>query len=299
MTGLLIVKSVRILFVAFVSVAFTACAQIGLRAVNATTVFGDYSRKVDIAYGQLPAQRLDVYKPTQQAAAPIVIFIHGGGWNSGDKSDYRFVGATLAEQGFVAVTINYRLYPSVKFPNFVDDAALAVSYVRAHASEWGGDPNKIYLLGHSAGAHIAAMLALDNEYLQHAGGDSHWLRGVIGLAGPYDFIPFSFDYMHDVFGPEANYPRSQPVNFARADAPPLLLLHGLDDTTVKPRNTISLTAAMLQQGGKVTSRYYTGVNHLDIIAALWLPAYGRAPVLAEVKKFIEDNDATEFSATNP
>lgn len=278
----------RALTAGVVGLWLSACTQISLLAVNVPALFGDYRRATDIAYGELPAQRLDVYMPPAANARPVVIFLHGGGWDSGDKNQYRFIGATLAEQNWIGVTINYRLYPDVKFPAFVDDAALAVQYVRAHAREWGGDPQQIYLLAHSAGAHIAMTLALDPEFLQARGGDGSWLRGVIGLAGPYDFIPFSYDYMYDLFGPEASYPRSQPVNFARADAPALLLLHGLADKSVLPRNTINLTAAMQRVGGHVQTKYYEGVGHTDIIAALSKPARGRAPVLADMKAFIED-----------
>jgi acetyl esterase/lipase len=266
----------------------SACTQLSLFAVNAPAWLGNYSRTSDIAYGELSAQRLDVYRPNHIERAPIVIFIHGGGWNNGDKAQYRFVGAALAEQGWICASMNYRLYPAVKFPAFVDDAALAIKYVHDHAREFGGDPQKIFVLGHSAGAHIAAMLSLDKRYLQKVGGDTRWLSGVIGLAGPYNFIPFAHDYMHDLFGPPSDYGLSQPVNFARSDAPPLLLLHGLADTNVKPTNTIRLVAAMQRQGGAVQARYYEGVNHTDIIAAMSIPARTRAPVLAEMKQFIEN-----------
>jgi acetyl esterase/lipase len=283
--------SIRAFFVGVSALLISACTQLSLLAVNTPALFGAYRRDADLQYGVLAKQRLDVYTPTKNSGQklPIVIFLHGGGWNSGDKNQYRFVGAALAEQGWIGVSVNYRLYPAVKYPAFMDDAALAVKYVHEHATEWGGDSQKIYLMGHSAGAHIATMLALDNEFLQKIGGDSHWLRGVIGVAGPYDFIPFTFDYMHDLFGPEANYAQSQPVNYARADAPPLLLLHGMTDTNVLPRNTIKLVAAMQRQGGNVQAHYYEGVNHTDIIAAMSTPARGRAPTLADMKKFIDAN----------
>jgi len=283
--------SIRAFFVGVSALLISACTQLSLLAVNTPALFGAYRRDADLQYGVLAKQRLDVYTPTKNSGQklPIVIFLHGGGWNSGDKNQYRFVGAALAEQGWIGVSVNYRLYPAVKYPAFMDDAALAVKYVHEHATEWGGDSQKIYLMGHSAGAHIATMLALDNEFLQKIGGDSHWLRGVIGVAGPYDFIPFTFDYMHDLFGPEANYAQSQPMNYARADAPPLLLLHGMTDTNVLPRNTIKLVAAMQRQGGNVQAHYYEGVNHTDIIAAMSMPARGRAPTLADMKKFIDAN----------
>jgi len=290
-------KALRSLILVALGLTTGACTHVKLAAVNTPAWFGDYARITDVAYGSLPAQHLDVYKPEGVSAGPVVIFIHGGGWNSGDKADYRFVGAALAEQGWIGVTINYRLYPDVKFPAFADDAALAVKYVREHAAAWGGDPHNIFLMGHSAGGHIAALLALDDRFLRNAGVDPLSVRGVIALAGPYDFIPFTYDYMHDLFGPETNYSNSQPVNFARADAPPLLLLHGLADTEVLPRNTINLTAAMKQKGGRVQTHYYAGVDHTDIIAALSIPARGRASVLQDMHAFI--NDIIKMGTTEP
>jgi acetyl esterase/lipase len=290
----------RALYTGIAGLLLSACTQLSFLAVNVPALFGDYRRTADVAYGDLAAQRLDIYKPAMDAAGaaaqagrPVVIFVHGGSWSGGDRNQYRFVGATLAEQGWIGVVVDYRLYPTVKFPAFVDDVALAVKYAHDHAREWGGDPQQVYLLGHSAGAHIAMMAALDPQFLQARGGSSsRWLRGVIGLAGAYDFMPFDFDYMFDLFGPESAYPRSQPVNFARADAPPLLLLHGTGDKTVQPRNTINLTAAMQRVGGSVQTKYYDGINHTDIIAALSIPLRGRAPVLADIKTFI-DSASTE------
>lgn len=280
----------RALLLSVTSVFLTACAHLSYLAVNVPALFGDYRRSADIAYGGLPAQRFDLYTPNAatSAARPIVIFVHGGSWSGGDKNQYRFIGATCAGQGWIGAVVDYRLYPAVKFPAFVDDVALAVQYVRDHAEEWGGDRERIYLMGHSAGAHIAMMAALDPEFLRARGGDSHWLRGVIGLAGAYDFMPFDYDYMFDLFGPEAAYPRSQPVNFARADAPPLLLLHGKRDTTVRLRNTRNLAAAMQHVGGRVQTKYYEGIDHVDIVAALSIPARGRAPVLTDIAAFIDE-----------
>ena len=293
----------RALLLSIASVCLTACAHLSYLAVNVPALFGDYRRSADIAYGELPAQRLDLYTPTAatqtlrpDAARPVVIFVHAGSWSGGDKNQYSFIGATLAEQGWLGVTVDYRLYPAVKFPAFVDDVALAVQYVREHAAQWGGDRERIYLMGHSAGAHIALMAALDPQFLHARGGDSHWLCGVIGLAGAYDFMPFDFDYMFDLFGPAAAYPRSQPVNFARADAPPLLLLHGKSDTTVRLRNTINLAAAMQRVGGSVQTKYYEGVDHIDIVAALSIPARRRAPVLADIAAFIDDASTRALGA---
>ena len=165
-------------------IVLSACSSLIFLAANTPASFGKYSRLKNLSYADQPRNKLDVYIPDKlHGKAPVVIFIHGGGWNNGSKAQYKFVGAAFAEQGYVAVLPNYGLYSQVKSPVFIQDVARAVVWVRAHAAEWGGDTSHIFLVGHSAGAHIAMMLALDNEYLQQAGGDSHWLSGVVGLAG--------------------------------------------------------------------------------------------------------------------
>ncbi|MES1196658.1 MAG: alpha/beta hydrolase, partial [Steroidobacter sp.] len=196
-------------------------------------------------------------------------------------------GVALAEQGYVAVLPNYGLYPQVKSPVFLQDVARSIAWVRSHAGEWGGDVDQIYLMGHSAGAQIAMMVALDNEYLQQVGGDSHWLKGVIGLAGPYDFLPFTYPYMNDLFGPPQRYALSQPINYVRADAPPLLLMHGLQDHTVAPTNTRSLNEAMTKVGGNVQVKYFENATHSDLIAAFSFVRNHKPPVMQEIRKFID------------
>ncbi len=270
------------------------CSQLTFLVANTPAAFGNYSRVKNILYATQPRNTLDVYAPeAKHEYAPIVIFVHGGGWDNGDKSQYKFVGVALAEQGYVAVLPNYGLYPQVKSPTFIQDIAAAVAFVHKHATEWGGDVNRIYLMGHSAGAQIVMMVALDKEYLQQVGGNTAWLRGVIGLAGPYDFLPFTYPYMNDLFGPPDRYADSQPINYVRADAPPLLLLQGLQDHTVAPTNTRRLSDAMIAVGGKVQSEYFENAAHSDLIAAFSFVRKHKPPVIAEINKFI----ATEN--TNP
>lgn len=276
----------RVFLAGFAALVLTGCTQLAFLAANISASFGDYSRRADLSYGSAPRNTLDVYLPKQPQHAPIIVFFHGGGWNSGDKSFYKFVGVALAEQGYIAVLPNYRLYPQVKSPAFLQDAATAVAWTRERAAAWGGDPQKMFLIGHSAGAHIAVMLALDDEYLRQVGGSSQWLQGVVGLAGPYDFLPFKFPYMNDLFGPPERFPASQPINYVRTDAPPLLLLQGLQDTTVDPNNTRRLAAAMTAAGGRVATRYYEHASHGDLVAAFSSLARNRAPVLEEIRMFI-------------
>ncbi len=263
----------------------SACTSLGLFALNTASSFEHYSRQTDIAYGPTAANRLDVYLPAQRAPSALVVFFYGGGWNSGDKASYRFVGAALAAAGIATVIPNYALYPSARFPQFMRDAAAAVAFTRAHAHEWGADPARMFLMGHSAGAHIAVLLALDQEYLQGVGGDDHWLRGVVGLSGPYDFLPFTDAYLSDVFAPPSEFYRSQPINYVRAHAPPMLLMHGLADKRVSPNNTRSLTARLQAAGDEVSTQYFPGASHGDLAAA-FSPLRKKPPVLPLILDFV-------------
>jgi acetyl esterase/lipase len=262
----------------------SACARLAFLAANIPASFQDFTRISDVAYGA-GKLKLDVYCPSTTKRGPVVVFVHGGGWNSGSKDEYKFVAATLTQQGWIAVLPDYRLYPQVKYPAFVNDVAAAVLWTHAHAAEYGGDPEQIFLMGHSAGAHIAMMIALNPSFLSDR---PAWIKGVIGLAGPYDFLPFTRDYMNDLFGPGDQFAVSQPINFVRADAPPLLLLHGTEDTTVRPKNSINLAQAIRSIGGRAQLKLYDHVNHGDILAALSIPGRKRAPVVEDVRRFVEE-----------
>jgi acetyl esterase/lipase len=266
------------------------CGRVEFVAANVPAAFGAYQRHPNIAYGADPKHRLDVYVPDQKSAErrPLVVFWHGGRWEFGDKADYRFVGAALAELGYVAVLPNYRHYPQVKMPGFMDDAACAGEWAAGHAGEFGADASRLYLMGHSAGAHMAALVALDPRYFAAAGRPGPPVAGVIGLSGPYDFLPLLEPDVQDMFGPPQNYPDSQPINFVRSDAPPMLLVHGLMDETVRPRNSSSLAAALRACGVPVTLKLYPKALHGDTVAALSLPARGRAPTLADVETFVRE-----------
>ncbi len=271
------------------------CGKVAFMAANLPAAFGAYRRHANIAYGAQTLQRLDVYVPNAPPAAdgtsgalrPMVVFWHGGRWSFGDKADYRFVGAALTELGCVAVLPNYRLYPEVKMPGFMDDAARAARWAAAHAGDYGGDPSRLYLMGHSAGAHLAALVTLDSRYFAAAAAAAPpVIAGVIGLSGPYDFLPLKEADVQDMFGPPPNYPQSQPINFVRAGAPPMLLVHGLKDETVRPKNSINFAAALRAAGVPVSLKLYPGLVHADTVAALSLPARRRAPTLADIAAFL-------------
>jgi acetyl esterase/lipase len=264
------------------------CSRLGYFAANAPAAFGPYKRRTNIAYGPEPQHRLDVYVPSKSANAPrpVVVFWHGGRWRYGDKADYRFVGASLAESGYIVVVANYRHYPQVRMPGFMDDAARAAQWAAVHAGEHGGDSEQLFLMGHSAGAHLAALVALDPRYFAATGQPAPRIAGVIGLSGPYDFLPLLEPDVQDMFGPPDLYPESQPINFVRADAPPMLLVQGLADETVWPKNSRNLATALTALGVPVTLKLYPKISHSDTVAALTAVLRGRAPTLADIRDFV-------------
>ena len=265
------------------------CSRLGFLAANVPAAFGAYKRHANIPYGADPQHRLDVYVPDKTAGAPraVVVFWHGGRWRFGDKADYRFVGAALAESGYLAVLANYRHYPQVKMPGFMDDAAQAALWAATHAGDFGGDRERLYLMGHSAGAHLATLVTLDRRYFAATGQAAPPIAGIIGLSGPYDFLPLLEPDVQDMFGPPQIYAESQPINFLRPDAPPMLLVHGLDDVTVLPKNSRNLAAALSGLGVPVTLKLYPKISHADTLAALTTVLRGRAPTLGDITEFVD------------
>lgn len=245
----------------------------------------------DIPYGSHGRQVLDVYRPAGvEAGLPVVVFFYGGSWQGGARQDYLFAAQALASRGFVVVVPDYRVYPQVRFPDFMVDGAAALHWARANAPSFGGDPDRIFLAGHSAGAHIAVLLSLDPRYLAAVGLNRKAIRGTIGLAGPYDFLPLTSSRLRAVFGQDvgADLAPSQPINFADAGAaaPPMLLATGTDDNVVYPRNTTRLTQKLRATGGYVEEAHYPGVGHYAILLALARPIRGLAPVLDDIERFI-------------
>ena len=240
----------------------------------------------DVAYGGLPRQKLDIYVPTARPAGrplPVILFFYGGAWSSGDRGDYTFVGRALAAQGFVVVIPDYRLVPGVRFPAFVEDAAASVRWVRTHiAAVAGGDPDRIIVSGHSAGAYNAAMLAVDPHWL---GRDYSAIRGLIGLAGPYDFAPFDDPAAIAAFGQWHDIRKTQPVAVAVRGAPPALLASGDEDRRVRPHNSDALAEVLTRLGSSVERRRYAGVDHVTILVDLAKPLRSRAAIFDDMIGF--------------
>lgn len=238
-------------------------------------------------FGVHPAQKLMVYRSVQASERqPVVLFIHGGSWKNGDPDDYGFIGRSFASRGFIVVTAGYRLHPASRFPDMVDDAAAAIGWTHREIERHGGDPNRIVLMGHSAGAYNAVQAVLDRQWLAAEEVPEKAIIAVIGIAGPYDFYPFDSESTRDSFG-EADAPRAtQPINFARGDAPPLLLLTGGKDTTVKPRNSNALAAAIQGQGGAAEIEIFPAMNHTDPLVSLAHPWLGRRGVMRRIEQFM-------------
>lgn len=288
-------RFLRYFLASFLFLAAFAGGCTKFQALNATVPSWGYVRTNNLTYGKLARQKLDVYRPGKIApnAEPgsrVVIFFYGGDWQAGQKGDYRFVGEALASKGFVAVLPDYRLYPEAAFPRFIEDGALAVRWVHDHIADFGGDPGRIYLMGHSAGAHIAALLTLDEHYLKAVGLDGGAIRATAALSGPYDFVPGDSD--RAVFGMKVGDSISQeiePLHFADGHGAPMLLVHGLRDDIVHPDNAVKLAAAIERTGGQVRCVFYPNLGHAGVALSLAWSFRWLAPVLRDSAVFFQQH----------
>lgn len=274
----------------------SATAGVGAGLLNAVATLRGHQGPSDLAYGSLPRQRFDVYVPgtslddaDKRTGSPLVIFIYGGSWNMGSRSDYRFAGEALAAQGFTVMVVDYRLYPEVRYPDFLKDCAQAVGYGLEHARELGADPRRVFLYGHSAGAYNVAMLALDPRWLRAVGHSPDELAGWVGLAGPYNFLPIVDPGVKRVFDWPDTSPDTQPINHVDDLARPLPVFLGaaVHDKLVYPeQNSIPLKDKMTARGTAVTFRSYEHVNHPLLVGALSWPLTSFAPVLDDTVAFM-------------
>ena len=270
----------------------TLAAGAPVATLNALTPRGTYSLHAGIPYGPEARQRLDIYRPTRAAPAggfPVAVFLYGGAWNRGERADYKFIGEALASRGVLALVADYRLYPQVRYPDFLADSALAVAYGLQQAAAWGGDPKRLFVVGHSAGAYNAAMVALDPRWLRATGHSPAELAGWVGLAGPYEFYPITNPDARPVFFHPDYPPHSQPFEFIAAAAPAAFLGAARQDALVDPqRNTQAMAGRLEAAGVPVTLRFYDRVNHATLAGALAAPLRWLAPVLDDVAGFMSD-----------
>jgi acetyl esterase/lipase len=266
-----------------------ACSP--LATINAFSPGGASSVRSGLAYGDGARRKLDVYVPRDAAGPlPVVVFFFGGNWVAGERADYAFVGRALASRGIVAVIPDYRLYPEVRYPDFLDDSAQAVAWTAREIARFGGDPAHLFVMGHSAGAYNAAMVALSPSLLARQGLSPAILRGWIGMAGPYDFIPVENPTTRPVFLFPDTPPSSQPINHVSAQSPPALLIAARRDTLVEPtRNTGALATRLRAAGVAVEEVYYDGVTHTTLVASLAAPLRALAPSLDAVSQFVDSD----------
>ena len=287
--------TVRAAIYVLMVLALSGCSVAGI--FNSLIPEGGFEITRDIAFGQHPRLKLDVYRPVPYANAsrPVVVFFYGGAWEAGNKADFLFAAEALTSRGYVVVMPDYRLYPEVIFPLYMDDAARAVKWTFDNIARFGGDPGKVFVMGHSAGAQLAALAAYDATYLDRVGIDRRRIRGMISLAGPLDFLPLTEPNLFLIF-PEAVRAASQPINFITGKEAPSLLLHGEDDTRVGIHNSRNLAARIRERGGQVEEKYYPGTGHVGILLSISAPLRSLRngkPVLDHVTKFIDERLAAQ------
>ncbi|MBS9721906.1 alpha/beta hydrolase [Tianweitania sp. BSSL-BM11] len=283
----------KVLFVLLPALlGLSGCSSLGVLNAVLPKDAGSSQVASDVAYGSDPRQKLDVYAPTNEAATgkrDVVVFVYGGSWDNGSRSNYSFAGRAFASKGFVTVIGDYRLVPDHPYPDFVQDTASVVAWAHRNAARFGGDPNRIFLVGHSAGAYNAAMVAFAPNFLQADGVSPDVVKGFAGLAGPYDFLPLDVDASIAAFGhlsPD-DLRLSQPINRIASDtyAPPAFLATGADDTTVRPRNTEQLAEVLRAHGHSVQTKIYPDLGHAGLVLALSRPLRNKAPALDDVVAF--------------
>jgi len=284
------VGGARALAAALLMLSVAGCSGVEFFVANVPARLSRVERRPNIPYGTDRRQTLDVYAPRMAVERPVVIFWYGGSWIEGNKDEYRFVGTALANQGFVAVLPDYRLYPEVTFPAFDEDGARAVAWVEEHIREFGGDPNRIVLMGHSAGGHTAAFLAFNHAFLERFGASSRNIVGLIGLSGTYVFVPDT-DELRAAFPPPYTVSDWQPIRFVDSRAPATLLLHGLSDTEVLPREAIELDDALVRVHVPVQMHLFAHRGHADTVAPFALVARWRTPVVRDAAAFIRSVSA--------
>ena len=274
----------RGLFAPALGLLAAACSPLGLLNSLGPRDTGAHRAARDLAYGDDPRQRMDIYAPKGAGPYPVLVFFYGGGWDSGSRDLYGWAAQALAARGFVVALPDYRLVPQVRFPAFIEDAAAAVAYAAQVVGQYGGDPDRLGVLGHSAGAHLAMMITLDRRYMA-AVGQPDLIKAAAGLAGPYDFLPFDVDASKNAFGRAPDPTLTQPVTFVRADAPPIWLGHGTADTVVHDEDTVILDERMRAVGGRSEAKLYLGLDHADMIATFSPLFRKKAPVLDDVTGF--------------
>ena len=269
-----------------------ACSSVDV--LNATITRDGYTLHRDLAYGTNKRQKLDIYVPDNAVNAPVILFFYGGSWQMGSKDDYRFLGQAFASKGYVTAIADYRLYPQVYYPEFVNDGALALRFVHSTIKEYHGNPKNIFVAGHSAGAFIAMMLSADDAFHTHAKSERSWIKGTIALSGPYDFLPFTDEKIKALF---SKYPdaETQPLNHITSKMAPVFLATGDNDDTVDPRNSHRVKAKLETLNSSVEEHVYPGIGHIGIVLSLAERFRWKAPLLDDISQFVDKIKPSENS----
>jgi acetyl esterase/lipase len=272
-------------FLVFGLLALSACS--GVDILNAIVPRDGYTVHHDIAYAPGDRQKLDIYIPdTLATGQPALVFFYGGSWQTGRKEDYLFVGQALASRGIIAVIADYQLYPPAYFPDFINDAAQAFVWTHTNIASYGGNPGLLFLGGHSAGAYNAVMLAVNDRYITGAGGKMAWIRGTIGIAGPYDFLPLVNPQLIELFR-KVDSAETQPINFVHAGLAPMLLACGDKDEDVLPQNSFHMQSKLRRFSDAVELDVYPGVGHTGIILSMAQEFRDTTPLLNDISRFID------------
>ena len=251
-----------------------------LKVIDWLTPNDGYTVQQHIAYGDHPRQYLDYYQPTVSNSQKLtIVFFYGGAWQTGDKKSYRFVAQAFASQGYPVIIADYRVYPEVLFPKFIDDAALALSWATKNTHQ------RLVLIGHSAGAHIAALTVFNKDYLQAVGVDKSRIVGMVGLSGPYDFLPLKEQIYKTIFSGADALENTQPINFVGEKEPAILLIHGLADKRVGLFNTENLAKKLKDKNNSVTIKLYDGIDHGQTVGSLSVPFRKHTPAFDDILHF--------------
>lgn len=278
----------KVLLIFMGSLFLSACTKAGLLVANVPGSFNSAKSYKDISYGEENAQKLDLYIPRDARKAPVLVFYYGGRWTDGKKEQYRFIADAFLKDGFAVVIPDTRKYPDVKFPAFAEDAARAFAWVHQNINDYGGDADTIFVAGHSSGAHLGALITTDPRYLAAHDLKRDDAKSFVGLSGPYAFVPQAED-LKDMFGPPERYPLMRATNFVDGHQPPMLLIHGLKDTTVVLKNAQELKNAIDEKGGKVELVTYEKLNHVETVGSfMWFWRY-KSDIKGKMMKFFEVN----------
>ena len=277
-----------------ICIAFAVAACSPAKLLDASIPTDGYEQKSSLSYGPSDRHGLDVFIPEGEVRdAPVVVFFYGGSWRNGSKDTYRFIGEALVRSGRIVVIPDYRTYPEVAFPAFIEDGASALRWVWDNIAEFGGNREMITVMGHSAGAHIAAMLTFDERYLENVELPPTTIRALVGLAGPYAFDPLAYRSTRPIFSVAPDIDQTLPITFVEGETADILLLHGLEDRTVFPENSRNLAQRIRENGGHVTLKEYAGIGHVQMITTFAAPFRGRDGVYEETLRFLDSVDANQ------